>query len=237
MAIGLITIFFWSLSPSFSCPNFDFVKEAKVDLNGDGRLDAIRIIETNEDGGFTLKINKTIIKDTLNAEVDGFIIVDIDTADIFKEVAVHTPGESDDDEYLIYWYDGKKAFQMARIARWPEFTGNGKVLVDDWMGFWRKRDIYVLNKESRTLNIIPQEFYYVGMEAEVIEPFSLNHSRVDEDGITIVNAGEKIILLLCSPSKGDFYEDWYQIKTSSGFVGWAKLKIFYQKVKGLPWAD
>ncbi len=31
MVIGLITILFWSLSPSFSCPNFYFVKEAKAD--------------------------------------------------------------------------------------------------------------------------------------------------------------------------------------------------------------
>jgi len=237
MVIGLITILFYSLSPLSSCSAFDFVKDAKVDLNGDGRLDAIRIIETNEDGGFTLKINKTIITDSLNAEVDGFIIVDIDTTDIFKEVAVHTPGESDDDEYVIYWYDGKKIYQMGRISRWPEFSGDGKVLVDDWMGFWRKREIYVLDKESKTLSVIPQEFYYVGVEAEVKDPFSLNRSRVDEDGVSIVNAGEKIILLLYSPSKEDLYEDWYQIKTSSGFIGWAKLKTFYEKVKGLPWAD
>jgi len=71
---------------------------------------------------------------------DGFIIIDIDTSDKYKEIAVHTPGPSDDDEYIIYWYDGNSIKEVGRVSRWPTFPGNGIVYVDDWMGFWMKRD-------------------------------------------------------------------------------------------------
>ncbi|MCI5212227.1 MAG: hypothetical protein D3910_26375 [Candidatus Electrothrix sp. ATG2] len=157
-----------------------FVKSAEVDLNGDGTPEHIRVSEITESGDFLLKIEQASITGKLDSgAADGFIIVDIDTGDKHKEVAVHTPGPSSDDEYLIYWYDGKSIKNTGRLARWPEFLGNGIVHVKNWMGFWSQNNKYVLDKKTRKLHLVPQDMYYVGVEVDVKESFPIYKTRDD----------------------------------------------------------
>lgn len=193
------------------CSAFDIVKMAKVDLNGDGKVEDISISEITEWGDFVLKVDKVSIKGKLSDEADGFVIVDIDTADKYKEIAVHTPGPSDDDEYLIYWYDGKSIKEMGRLSRWPEFLGNGIILVNDWMGFWAKRDKYVLNKKTRTLRLVPQELYYVGIEAKVKESFPIYKTRQSSEIVANLKPKSKILILVCAPSAQDHSSFQYLI--------------------------
>jgi hypothetical protein len=163
--------------------------------------------------------------------------VDIDTSDKYKEIAVHNPGPSEDDEYAIYWYDGKSIKAMGVLSRWPKLFGNGIVLVDDWMGFWSKKDKYVLNKKTRGLELIPQEFYYVGAEATVKEIFPIYETR---DGSTIVAnlaPKSKILILLCDCSPGEYMDKWYLIKSETGILGWTRPKPFHEKLDGLNYAD
>jgi len=234
-------IFFLSLLYSlenFSCTE-KFLKETKVDINGDGKLDEISISVISESGDFVLKINEISIKDKVGEEeeVDGFIVVDIDTTDKYKEVAVHNPGPSSDDEYVIYYYDGKRIIEMGRIRRWPKFLGNGIILVDDWMGFWSKRDKYVLNNKTRKLDFIPQEFYYVGVEAKVKESFPIYRKRESSEIVANLKPDSKILIILCDASPKDCESHYYLIKSETGLIGWAKLKSFQYKLEGLPWAD
>ncbi len=219
------------------CLASDFLKVAKTDLNGDGKVEEISISGITEIGNFILKIDNVSIKGELGDEVDGFIIVDIDTKDQYKEIAVHTPGPSDDDEYLIYWYDGKSIKEMGKLMRWPKFPGNGIVLVDNWMGFWQKRDKYVLDNKTRTLYLVPQEFYYVGIEATVKESFPIYKTRTGSEVVANLKPGSKIFILVCDTSPDDYDSHWYLIKSETGLVGWAALKSFTGKVEGLPWAD
>ncbi len=223
----------------------DFLTEAQVDLNGDGKSEKISISEITELGGFVLKVDKISVRGKTSAEdekVDGFIIVDIDTTDRYKEIAVHTPGPSDDDEYLIFWYDGKLIREMGRLSRWPDFPGNGIVLVKDWMGFWSKTDKYLLNKKTRTLQLVPQELYYVGIEARIKETFPIYKSREGSDIVANLKPGSKIFILVCDPSPQgliNFARWWYLIKSETGLVGWTRLgsDTIRGKVEGLPWAD
>lgn len=215
--------------------SFDFVKMVKVDLNGDGKVEEVSI--SIKDMEFLLKVDKASIKGELNGEVHGFAIVDIDTTDQYKEIAVHTPGDSDDDEYLIYWYDGKAIKEMGKLSRWPEIPGNGIVLVNDWMGFWQKRDKYVLDNKTRTLQLVPQELYYVGIEAAVKESFPIYKTRTGSEIVANLKPDSKIFILVCDPSPADYDSHWYLIKSETGLVGWATLGSFAGKVEGLPWAD
>jgi len=226
---------------------YDMVDSAKADLNGDGKMEEIAISKHGLYGGFILNVDKISIIGQLEDDIDGFVIVDIDTVDKYKEIAVHTPGPSGDDQYLIYNYDGKTVKEMGKLERWPKFFGDGTVIVQDWMGFWSKKDKYVLNKERRALDLIPQELYNVGIEAEVIESFPLYKSRQDTTIVDILKPNSKVLVLLCDPSpehckehlkeiSDNFFCDWYLIKSENEIVGWARMKSFSHKL-ALSWAD
>ncbi|MBC7349112.1 MAG: hypothetical protein H5U05_03975 [Candidatus Aminicenantes bacterium] len=118
-----------------------------------------------------------------DGEGDSLTIFDIDTTDRYMEVVVHTPGQSDDDVYVFYWYDGKSIHMMGSLSRWPVIKGNGIVYVNDWMGFWQKTEKYIPDRDSRRLVNVPQEFYYVGIEASVSETFPIYRTRDLKDKI------------------------------------------------------
>jgi hypothetical protein len=217
----------------------EFVKSAEVDLNGDGKKENILLSDyISGHGLFKLNIGEFSISGKLeNGRPDGFKIVNIDKNDKFQEVAVHTPGPSDDDEYLIYGFDGVSIKKMGHLYRWPTFFGNGIVHVKNWMGFWSKIDKYVLQKSTRTLKKVAQEFYYVGVEVFVKKSFPVYRTRKGEKQVAYLKPVSNILLLLCDPSSKKFFDHWYLIKSSTSLIGWAKLGSFRQKVEGLMWAD
>ena len=229
------------------CPS-DMVTEAKVDLNGDGKIDDVKLILPPNEGSsdFELKINDVSIKDSHSYPVNGMLILDIDKSDKYQEVAVYTEGPSSDDDYFIFWYDGKRLKKMADIQRWPKFPGNGIVYVDDHMGFWVKREKYVLNQKTRALELVPQELYYVGSPAKVVETFPIYRTRQESKIVANLIENSEILVLAYAPaitseelsrSADNFFKDWYLIKTSTKLVGWSRLENFWNKVQGLPWAD
>ena len=222
-------------------PPGQLVKEIEVDLNNDGKPDKVSIDTVKEKSKFTLTVNHIKAtgflgksEDDGNFEPDGFYIVDIDSSDNFKGIAVHSSGPSDDDVYLIYAFDGQSLQKMAKLSRWPTFLGNGIVLVDDWMGFWARKKKYVLNRSTRSLQLTPQEFYYVGVQATVEQSFPLYRQRQNTAIVANLMPQSKIDILLCDCSE---MNNWYLIKSTTGLVGWARLDSFREKVRDLPWAD
>jgi hypothetical protein len=245
LAIGFLPVVSAPESEAFMYPPGKLVKEIKVDLNNDGKLDNVTIDTAKETSKFTLTVNQTKItgflgesEDAGDFEPDGFYIVNIDTSDNFKEIAVHSPGPSSDDEYLIYSYDGKSLKKIAKLSRWPTFLGNGIVLVDGWMGFWKRREKYVLNRHTRSLQIVPQAFYYVGVQAKIDKSFPIYSHRQGKSIVANLMPNSKINILVCdcSNEKREM-NNWYLIKSTTGLVGWARLASFYEKVSDLPWAD
>lgn len=230
------------------CPS-NFMMSGNVDVDGDGGPESITVTMGEGYGEFTLSIDgMTTVGMFEMGDTDGFAVVDIDSSDPYKEIAVHTPGPSDDDEYLIYFYDGTSIKEMGRLSRWPKFSGNGIVLVDGWMGFWSIRDKYVLDKRTRILRHVPQELYYVGVEAHAKKSFPVYKSRTGSDVIANTMPNSNFLILACDPSpkclnkygEVDNYScDWYLIKTVTGLVGWVRFETLmdYEKVGGLPLAD
>lgn len=227
----------------------NFVMSGNADVDGDGVPESITVTLGERTGEFILSVDGVTTVGIFEVDnADGFAIVDIDTSDPYKEIAVHTPGPSDDDEYLIYFFNGTSIKEMARLSRWPTFSGNGIVLVDGWMGFWRIRDKYVLDKATRTLRHIPQELYYVGVEAHAKVSFPVYRSRSGGEVIANTMPNSDFSILACDTSPrclnkygdvDDYSCDWYLIKTVTGLVGWVRCETLmdYEKVGGLPLAD
>jgi len=234
----LLTLFFLLLIPLKSFSAYKFVKSAEVDLNGDNKTEKILLTDTTELGDFKLKIGEYSVTGKLEeGEPDGFIVVDIDKNDKSKEIAVHTPGPSDDDEYIIYGYSGHSIDTMGNLARWPTFFGNGIIHVKSWMGFWSKTEKYVLHKGTRSLKRVSQEFYSVGIEVIVKDSFPIYKTRKGKQLVAYLKPISNINILVCDPSSEDYSSHWYLIKSSPGLIGWAKLGSFSRKVEGLMWAD
>lgn len=213
-------------------------REAKVDLDGDGSADSI-VLEVSEDsvGGFLLKINDKSVKGRLGDIPTGFFVRDIDTSDRFTEVLVYTPGPSDDDEYLLYQYDGKRIWELGHLSRWPLFLGNGIVYVKDWMGFWEKVDKFVMNKKERRLRRIPQELYYVGVKATVAQSFPIYQTPKSPVILANLKVGSRIEILAWLPQfeRDEYSKQWYLIRTEYGLLGYAPFEGI--KVADLPMAD
>jgi hypothetical protein len=209
-----------------------FVTSAEADLDGDGDTEHISIsLISGTYFDFVLHIDGDSIRGKLSAgEVDGFQIVDIDTTDAFQEVAVHTPGPSADDQYLIFDYNAGSIKEMGNIARWPIFLGNGIVIVEDWMDFWTKRDKYVLCQKTRTLKLVPQEMYLVGITTTVRESFPIYKTREDSTVVATLQTGDKVSILLYYPL------DRFCFKSEDGIIGWSKFEAFSDKLY-LNWAD
>jgi hypothetical protein len=84
---------------------------------------------------------------------------------------------------------------------------------------------------------VPQEFFYVGVEAFVKKSFPVYQTRAGKKQVAYLKSISNILLLLCDPSPKKFFDHWYLIKSYTGLIGWAKLGSFQEKVEGLMWAD
>ena len=238
--------------PLETYPNLGpFILNAEEDLNGDGKKEIINLKTSGSyDLGFTLTVNDIAISSQLTTAIDGFIIVNLDKKDTFKEIAVHTPGPSNDDEFSIYFYNGKILYEVSRLSRWPFFPSNGIVYVSSWMGFWEKRDVYMLNPTKHILILHPQELYNTGLQyAETTMTLPLHFERNDTSPIVMnVVTGSSIRILTAdlSPTQcpqlshdawGQYGCDWYLLSTKIGILGWVRLYELLDKVQGLTMAD
>nr|WP_253909051.1 hypothetical protein [Corallococcus exiguus] len=224
-----------------SAQNSEFVKSAQVDLDGDGKPDAVSLT-AGEDGKFTLKVGGATLKgDASGNEVPGFQVVDLDTGDKWKELLVQTLGELDDGHrYLVYGYDGKAVKLLGDVHALTEAKGNGIVLVDRWMAFWQKRDKYTLDRKAWKLVHVPQELYAVTAEpgkevtATVKKSFPLTQSRTGSAVLATTAQGSKVTVLAASvPAKGEVL---YLVRSSTGLLGWVPGNVLVESTDGLPLA-
>jgi len=216
----------------------EFIFKSSTDLNGDKVTEKISLTNIEGTCEFYLEVSGKKVKGELFSGIpDGFIIVDIDQYDKYKEIAVHTPGPSDDDNYLIYWYNGDTIKETAYLSRWPKFLGNGIVYVDGWLGFWSRRDKYVLNNSTRKLDHVPQYAYYVGVKATVKNNFPIFKDKELKEKVALLSKSSEIEILLCDMDDREWSDYIYLIKSKSNLIGWASNQDINRNLHGLPSAD
>lgn len=227
-------------------PEYELQWSAEVDLDGDGDLEDIRLIPLEREGkpcAFSLTVDGSTVVDKLSGtcyEIAGFLVVDVDQLDQYKEIAVHGPGLSDSDQCFYFWFNGKSLHRIGKLASWPHLPGDGTVLVNSWKDFWKKRDKYVLTQDHK-FQLVPQEFYWVGEQATVIRPLSIHSSRDYERVQTELQVDEKVAIVLYAPggSPAEGFSGHYLIRSANGQPGWVKRTIqnMNYSFKGLMWAS
>lgn len=214
------------------------VTSCKGDFDGDGKQEEAVLSRIAEDGSFTLSVGNVSAKGKLeNGEADLVKKVDIDSSDKTREIAVHTSGPSDDNEWLFYRFDGKSLAELGRIFGSCDIAGNGIILADQWMGFWIKKEKFVLDDTAKKLKAVPQQFYFVGVEAKVKKSFPIFRTRTSKEVVANLMEGSTVLFVASDLSSGDYGDEWYLIRSKTGLLGWANIARIQEKVEGLPWAD
>jgi hypothetical protein len=234
----------------------DFVFSISTDLNSDNKDETIKLEKTGIRFGYKLTINNQEGLGTFELEeTDGFKVIDIDTQDKYKEIAVHSSGPGDDmsdNVYFIYWYNGKEVFLIDQLHGSAIFNGNGIIYLDKWEGFWTSRDKYVLGNNSRNISFVRPFGYYVGVKAKAKTSFTIYQEQALKNKVAVLNVGSDIEILLCDKDEYRYTNDdgsieytgvtessryKYLVKSQSGLLGWISNKDILESVEGLPWAD
>ncbi len=210
----------------------------KGDFDGNGKPEEAVLSKITEDGYFNLSVGSVLIRGRLeNGEADLVKAVDIDSSDRKREIAVHTSGPSDDNEWLFYRFDGKNIVEIGRIFGSCEIMGNGIILAEQWMGFWIRKEKFILDDTTRKLKAVPQQFYFVGVEAKVKKSFPIFRTRTSKEVVANLMEGSTVLFVASDLSSAEYGDEWYLIRSKTGLLGWANIAGIQEKIEGLPWAD
>lgn len=205
----------------------NIVKTIHADLNGDGRSETVSL-SVSPAGTFVLTVNDRSFSGEFHLEEDDVDLLDrqitlrvitIDQRDPCREIEFRYNGDRYDlQECLLFSYkdDALQRIHDFPINAQPVYAGGGIVLVEHWHEFWTKKDKYRIDRTTRMLKAVPQAFYYVGVEAGVLEMFPIYRGMDPSDIVANLRPGSTCIILVYDP------RGWYLIKSESGLVGWAK---------------
>lgn len=228
-----------------------------VDLAGNGQSQTytVELSRSNPDADFesaVLKAGKESIP--LGKEFTGFTVAleahRVSGDQPTKVLEVTAEGDSD---YLVRYFFAMVNGQLKQVGKVKgqgdlKVPGNGTLIATAWMGFWMKTEKYVFGKDL-SLTQIPQEFYSLGVEetsgieGTVVTSFPVYQKRDGKTVLANTRKGSKFRVLLWDPSSakpGDDIEamanQWYLIRTESGFTGWVRAKHLEMEFAELPWA-
>lgn len=213
--------------------------ELTVDLNGDGREDTIRYF-LNNDGGVIIKVNELSINLGEIEEYEKFVqVIDLDTSDPYKEIAVFDAGPSSDPCFTSVWYNGSNLSRCGQVpGGWEglKFHGDGRLTSSGFRGAilctWWYEATLVLDSEHMLI-VLPELRRMIGYSNReddrlaVTAPFALRKLPKDDSPIvTVLKPGDTILLMVTDDAK------WIQAETSKGLRGWFAVEN-YSHVVGL----
>lgn len=216
----------------------------KVDLNGDGTDEIIRFECTKRGDTFSLFINDVSITDRVETLYGYYKIVDIDSADMIKEISISESGPSDDYATHFYYYDGQKIIPMGGVEGANVKIDGSGVLRTYTRGkilhTWFYPDSYKLSKKH-ILEHIDKDLYTMNWSVTVKGSLPLQKSRTDSETIIILVPGERV-KILSSDNK-----EWCLVENAKGIKGWFAIdgyhtirgigKIAQEIFEGLCYAD
>lgn len=187
-------------------------KKVTIDLNNDGVADKVEVAQDK------IFINGKAFEAYFDGTFKSFKIVDINTADDFKEIEITIDGPNLPD-HLYYYYNKKKELNACgSIQLEPKILGNGIAYGGSWAGYYAKTQKYVLQK-THTLEAVVTDYDFVNQEYKVAKSFELL-TQYDPNSKVIANVAAQSTITIIATYKGN----WLMIKTSNGLLGWIKLE-------------
>ncbi len=212
----------------------------EVDLNGDGQAEkiAVSFFGNNPDSfsSARLTINDQTTDITEENIHKDFTIVDIDTADTYKEIAISADGPSSDYSTTFFAYDGQRLFKVGRVSgilseiKFNQQGGLSTITRANILDTWFFRDDYKLSS-GHTLANVPKSFYdrehYKGeMQVSILKDISMQKSPTDSTLAFRLKKGDKITMLGCDNVK------WCALSNAKGAKGWFELVDYNQMAIG-----
>jgi hypothetical protein len=237
----------------------EYVKNALIDLNGDGIDDEIHIdlvsevlryFDTelndsveyiNETGEFTLRINDSYVNNNVNDNCDGFKIIDVLPYDDYKEIIVYSYGSCGDGDNTIYRYNGNEICEIGEL--WGDIEiRDGYIYNDDYQSIVYK---YVINPKTGLLEEVKQDLYYMGIWALVMDELILYDNREMNKICAVLNKDQLVGIIGIEKDESVEEYDWhgwigyprknyrFLVQTETGSLGWVKISEL-EKKDGLP---
>lgn len=227
-------------------------KSYQYDLNGDGKEEKILFerVSSEEDEYMTYP-QLTINGKVYDAEALGKIgiymcadsmgewyLVDLDSTDSYKELAIYDNGPSDDPITFFLRFDGKKLIHCGCVPDNPSnssFKVNGDKTVNSCLRLgilqtWYTETVFRLNA-SNQLEEVPRELYhpyvnatwrggetYLKVNCKFFETMDASSDTVE------FSQGEEVYFTATDD------KNWVQVRTQDGKVGWFYMED-YQTVK------
>jgi hypothetical protein len=198
---------------------------ATEDLDGDGAKDEIRLTARSGRygyGPFTLHVNDVAIEGRGDNLDERISVVDIDTTDIMREIAISESGPSDDHATHFFAFDGFQIIPLGELPGSDELRIDGSGVVRSQrrgriLGTWYTPVTYRLTKEHR-LEEISQAFYEMNISTVLRADLPLLSDRGEGAHlIGVIHAGARALLLRTDE------EAWCEIESESGTRGWFRV--------------
>ena len=202
-----------------------YKKSVSIDLNGDKKKDKIIFTCNAEYGDYTLSINGAKVKGKGIGLEGNFRVIDINTKDKYKEIAIQEFGESDDIAMSIYSYDGKKVKLMRFLDGYDTSINKTGGIYTNARGSilctWFYKDYYKLTSKH-TIQHVSCTSYPMNLKVTVKKPISLKVSPSNSKTKVILKKGEKVTIVSSDNKK------WCLVKNSKGVKGWFAIYNFDQ---------
>ena len=217
-------------------------QQASADLDGDGKADSVKLQFTDDTASeFVLTVNDQKITGSGENIENKINIVDIDTSDKYKEIAIQEDGPSDDYLTHFYFYDGNKLQLIGLIdglcADKAHTAGNGTVVADE-RAFMLQTWFYAKNYKldpNHQLRGVKAEFYpvlYAKQTLKVQKQMHLYTAPLDgASAAAVLKPGDSITLLGCDSI------EWCYAQTASGIKGWFAVDMLKVRELGLDSSD
>ena len=196
---------------------------ASIDLNGDGKKDSIKLSVYSDGDEYSLTVNNSTIDGTGCNVENAIYLLDINSKDKYKELAITEAGPSSDYVTYFYYYDGKSLKYMGEISGDcgdMKLDGSGNftsVSRGNVLQTWFYVDHYKMSNSHKIENI-PQKYYRMNTMVTLKTSINvLKEASASSGKAYTLKTGSKAILLETDDKQ------WCSILSENGQKGWFKI--------------
>jgi hypothetical protein len=201
------------------------VLKSKVDLDGNGKADAVQVLATESaPKAVKVLVGKVALADTQMYADVAVRLVDVDSASPGQHVLVEGTTGDGDKFFTFFAWDGKRVVQALKYGAGAggavTVSGDGLVVIDHPHGFWTEHDAW--HGVGLTLDPIKQPFLSVGTPATAKQDAVLRATPMGGDAVVTITSGTKVDVLLMSNEDVKAY----LLRSPGGLVGWIDADSF-----------